>query len=354
MCVKGGTLLLLQALLDDIKAMTREDSDAASSDSSQTQGKMPFLLPQTHRADSLSSLLPKAHVSAPARRDVPFSQHHPNRVLSSISAVEQSIQAKPYIGEGFRIKQQQQAEEEGQADRDEQLLSGRTDSVELAGDPDMDGWDDMDPMAMLSRSVQSLARVPDAEPESGELTQVSRNETQRSMHHQGLRTQSSQAVLLRQQGEHSREDDTSPDTHLDGDASPHVTRTQPNDAAAPHKLPSLANMPAESGHSHSEAVMSDSGAQDTNTSADSVHYRATNGIGPHLEVAEQSQQLPMLTADSAWSEVESVLGEGDRAVIHSRGPGMVPFGPTMVHGYPGIVFEVTQAGRIASVTLFKV
>ena len=342
MCVKGGTLLLLQALLDDIKAMTRADSGAASSDSSQTQGKMPFLLPQTHRADSLSSLLPKAHVSAPARRDVPFAQHHPNRVLSAISAVEQSIQARPYIGEGFRIKQQQQGEEEGQADRDEQLLSGRTDSVELAGDSNMDGWDDMDPMAMLSRSVQSLAQVPDAEPESAELTQVSRNETQ-----------SSQAVLLRRQGEHSRGDDTSPDSCLDGDASPHVTRTQPNDAAAPDKLPSLASMPAESGHSHSQAVMSDSGAHDTNTSADSVHYRATNGIGPHLEVAERSQQLPMLTADSAWSEVESVLGEGDKAVIHSRGSGVVPFGPTMVHGYPGIVFEVTQAGRIASVTLFK-
>lgn len=62
----------------------------------------------------------------------------------------------------------------------------------------------------------------------------------------------------------------------------------------------------------------------------------------------------LITADSLWEEVKGIIGEGGRASVHSRGGAVgSPFGPTFVHGYPGVAFEVCRNGRLASVTLFE-
>ena len=76
----------------------------------------------------------------------------------------------------------------------------------------------------------------------------------------------------------------------------------------------------------------------------------------HCGSLEQNQQQVLeqvvLSPNSQWSDVEKIFGPGDQAIIHTRGAEGV-FGPTRVHGYPGIVFEVTSAECIAAVTLLQ-
>jgi len=63
---------------------------------------------------------------------------------------------------------------------------------------------------------------------------------------------------------------------------------------------------------------------------------------------------PAITADSTWTEVQQVLGDGGRATIHSRGFASNPFGPTLVYGYRGVAFEALKNGHLAGLTLFQV
>ncbi|KAK9803064.1 hypothetical protein WJX73_005354 [Symbiochloris irregularis] len=61
-----------------------------------------------------------------------------------------------------------------------------------------------------------------------------------------------------------------------------------------------------------------------------------------------------ITADSLWEDVRGIMGDGGRASVHSRGGAVgSPFGPTFVHGYCGVAFEVCRNGHLASVTLFE-
>jgi phagosome assembly factor 1 len=62
-----------------------------------------------------------------------------------------------------------------------------------------------------------------------------------------------------------------------------------------------------------------------------------------------------VTADTKWDTVKSILGQsiGD-PIVRSADPCVNPFGATFVHVYKGILFEVTENGFIASVTLFRV
>ena len=73
----------------------------------------------------------------------------------------------------------------------------------------------------------------------------------------------------------------------------------------------------------------------------------------HPSGANQIGSNP-ITADSLWEDVKGIIGDAGRASVHSRGGAVgSPFGPTFVHGYPGVAFEVSRNGRLASVTLFE-
>ncbi|KAL0030389.1 hypothetical protein WJX79_000798 [Trebouxia sp. C0005] len=249
-----------QALLDDIKAMTRADSDAGSSDSSMTQEGAPFsagTVPQTGEEEQQAQQLPEVE----ARAELAGS------------------------GESAPVD----FGDEGGS----------------AGDVGSEGWDDADPMAMLSQSVQSLARAQQAESE------------------------------LRQ------------------DASSWTAQEVPSGIMPEHPEAASETVLVSAGESAElQSRGSRSGSYDGNDANSSA--QAGNGLAGGLESAclEHDASASVLTADSTWAEVENVLGKGNRAVIHTRGVGGGPYGPTMVHGYPGIVFEVTQAGQVASVTLF--
>ncbi|GBG83063.1 hypothetical protein CBR_g36680 [Chara braunii] len=60
-----------------------------------------------------------------------------------------------------------------------------------------------------------------------------------------------------------------------------------------------------------------------------------------------------ITVDTKWEEIQSILGDGGRAAIQTRGSIDNPFGPTRVYGYRNVVFEVMKNGHIATVTLFQ-
>nr|PNR59519.1 hypothetical protein PHYPA_002310 [Physcomitrium patens] len=61
----------------------------------------------------------------------------------------------------------------------------------------------------------------------------------------------------------------------------------------------------------------------------------------------------VITADTKWSEVQGLLGDGGRAAIQTQGSVSNPFGPTFVYGYRNIALEVMKNGHIATVTLFQ-
>jgi Uncharacterised protein family (UPF0183) len=56
----------------------------------------------------------------------------------------------------------------------------------------------------------------------------------------------------------------------------------------------------------------------------------------------------VITADSTWDAVKSLMGEAGRAAIHSQ-----QRIHTFVYGYKGLAFEVLRSGYIASMTLFQ-
>lgn len=248
-----------------------------------------------------------------------------------------------------------------------------------AGGSNLDGWDDMDPMALLSGSVQSQIKATDSV--SAESTQPLTVETGD--------TQATQQRL--------------PDEQLGASSDSHDHQTNPEKDTDPaRKAPSmLADRPdssksqsrcnsSNSGHhgkgrdikshldghvqsdisvltsqaegdsamlkdaQHSGVSSSSVGHTDSQQSvtAKSLHDGAASGVCPNSLEGGVPMATAVLTAESSVADVQSMLGQGDRAVIHTRAPGRDAFGPTLVYGYPVVVFETTQAGRIATVTLF--
>jgi hypothetical protein len=48
-----------------------------------------------------------------------------------------------------------------------------------------------------------------------------------------------------------------------------------------------------------------------------------------------------ISADTTWSQVQEILGDGGRAAIQTQGSVSNPFGPTFVYGYRNIALEVS-------------
>ena len=259
-----------------------------------------------------------------------------------------------------------------------------------AGGSNMDGWDDMNPMALLSRSVQSQARAQDidsADPAQPVTPLVSAPQaTQQCLpdeplsaahdthHHQtklyANSVQSPRAPSVNVDrpdpsksrskctssgcGHHSKEADMK--KHLDGhEEGNELTLTS---EAAPSEKDGAALKDAHHS-SRSPSLGFDSNQQGATASAldkgDAQQEPAdedASGAVPSSLNCCVPMEAAVLTAESSLADVHSMLGQGDRAVIHTRAPGRDAFGPMLVYGYPGVVFETTQAGRIASVTIF--
>ncbi|KAL0021548.1 hypothetical protein WJX77_007325 [Trebouxia sp. C0004] len=289
----------VQALLNDIKAMITADSDAGSSDSSLTQEGAPFSASPEPQVGKVTppSYPPDAQETDHASL-VAVDTASPQQQQRQTAGDAPSLSRQHYAAEDGRRQEeeeQQGQQQPGEEARAELVSSGESapagcgDDGKSAGDVGLEGWDDEDPMAVLSQSVQSLARAQQAESELSYLE---------------------------------------PAQHV-------VMQSGSLAASAPHATT----------HSHSsEKLFANLGGAAETGQAGS----------PKSACLEHNASASVLTADSTWVEVESVLGKGNRAVIHTRGAGGGPSGPTMVHGYPGIVFEVTQGGQIASVTLFDI
>ena len=222
----------------------------------------------------------------------------------------------------------------------------------------LDGWDEMDPMAMLSQSVQSRARAHAQE--SRHFAHQLNSQAEASQQAAPAQQLSVKSPRLGQTG------------HAEGTSDIHS-----------HRLPSVqAYRPASSdsqsvSNTCSSPVSSESYRQDSTAEQvcmDELTVNKASGVTAQAAVSErpdsagqqahspahcsaaggdsQAAAASVLTAESSLTDVERVLGPGDKAVVHTWGPGGDPFGPTTVHGYPGIVFELTQSGCIASVTVF--
>ncbi|DBA89846.1 TPA: hypothetical protein ACH3X2_004708 [Trebouxia sp. C0005] len=358
-----------QALLDDIKAMTRADSDAGSSDSSMTQEGAPFsagTVPQT------GEVTPPSHP--------PDAQGTDRASLGAVDKASPQPQRQQTTGGAPSVPRQHHSakvdcrheEEEQQAQqlpeveaRAELAGSGESAPVDFgdeggsAGDVGSEGWDDADPMAMLSQSVQSLARAQQAESElrSSEPAQhvvmqsgsVAAGTPRADPHsHTSSEVLSARLVGAAETGQTALSSNS-----IRQDASSWTAQEVPSGIMPEHPEAASETVLVSAGESAElQSRGSRSGSYDGNDANSSA--QAGNGLAGGLESAclEHDASASVLTADSTWAEVENVLGKGNRAVIHTRGVGGGPYGPTMVHGYPGIVFEVTQAGQVASVTLF--
>ncbi len=362
--------VLLQALLDDIKAMTRADSDADSSDSSQTQEGEPFSAPPEPQ---IGKVTPPSYPPGAQETDHAFLgaeyKAFPQQQRQQTTGVAPSVPRQDHSAEVER--RQEEEEQQGQQQPDEEVraeLAGGGESApagcgdysESVGDVGLEGWDDEDPMAMLSQSVRSLAQAQQAESElrSSEPAQhvvvqsgsLAANAPYANPHsHNSSETLSERLVGAAETGQAALSSKNSKD------ASSWAAKAVPNGI-----------MPERTGAASDTVLMSADESADLQSrgswsgSYDGNDAMADAQAGSSLAGSSESACLghnasaSVLTADSTWVEVENVLGKGNRAVIHTRGAGGGPYGPTMVHGYPGIVFEVTQAGQIASVTLFDI
>lgn len=185
----------------------------------------------------------------------------------------------------------------------------------------MDGWDDMDPMALLSQSVQ----LP--------------SEAHTSRQSDTLSEQAPSSAL---EGEGGHMEHTAVSDH-----GSQATQSHPVSTDTSQTPSSTATLPLMQAPSSSMLQLDNCLGQGTTSS--SLHD--TPAV-PHIEAHSSSPAGHTLTAESCWLDFEKCLGPGCQAIIHCRGGG-APFGSTIVHGYPGLVFEVTQSGRVATVTLFK-
>ena len=263
-----------------------------------------------------------------------------------------------------------------------------------AGASNLDGWDETDPMAVLSQSAQLQAIAQDCEPlQSTQQSSAQAESQQRILAEQLSTTGSRSAATANARNASgiqshklpsvqayrpvSSESQSMSNTHSSNasDSYPQGGPSQQDwftDQCDPRGSSTTAR-PALVGSHHARAM--DVFIRDSYSPNGACHLEAGSSVPsniiPEKEASHyldsavpesRSEQLMrdnqatgvVLTAESCLADVEHVLGQGDRAVIHTRGLGGDPFGPTMVYGYPGIVVEATQAGCIASVTLFDV
>lgn len=348
-----------QALLDDIKAMTRAGSDAGSSDSSLTQEGAPFCAgpePQIGKASPPSyppDAQERGHASFDAEDKVsPQQQQQQTGDAPSVSRQHCSAEIERHQEEEEQQGQQQPDKEASAelAGSGESAPGGCGDDGESAGDVGLEGWDDEDPMAMLSQSVQSLARAQQAESES-----VQPGSMAASAPHAIICNHTSSEVLSARLVGAGETGQTALSSNKKQDASSWAAQEVPN-GIMPEPTGAACDTVLVSGGESADlqSRSSPSGSYDGDDAMSSAQAGNVQDSSPEAACLQHSASASVLTADSPWVEVENVLGKGNRAVIHTRGAGGGPYGPTMVHGYPGIVFEVAQAGHIASVTLFEI
>lgn len=253
-----------------------------------------------------------------------------------------------------------------------------------AGGSNMDGWDDMDPMALLSGSVQSQAKAQDtdsakpAQPITAlvSVTQATQqrlpdeqlsappdaHDHQTNLYANSVQSHRAFSVNVDKLdpskswsectssgvGHQSMEADMK--KRLDGhEESGSLNST--SEAAFSEKDGAV---PKDAHHSSSRPSLGVDSSQQgaTATAQREATDEAVSGAVPSKLEGSVPMEAALLTAESSLADVHSMLGQGDRAVIHTRAPGRDVFGPTLVYGYPGVVFEATQAGCIASVTIF--
>jgi len=357
--------VLPQALLDDIKAMTRADSDAGSSDSSLTQQGAPFSAPTEPQTGKVTppSYPPDAqetdYASLGAEDKVTQQQQrqHMTGADPSVSRQDHSAEVERHQEEEEQ-RGQQLPEEEARAELaggGESAHAGCGDYSESAGDVGLEGWDDEDPMAMLSQSVQSLAQVQQAEPEPVLDVVVRPGSSAASTPHAIIPSHITSEKLSAKSVGAAETGQAALSSNNSQDASSWAAREVPNGIMPEHTGAASDTVLMSAGESAGlQSRGSWSGSYDGNDAM--ADAQAGNSLAGSSESAclGHNASASVLTADSTWAVVEIVMGKGNRAVIHTRGAGGGPYGPTMVHGYPGIVFEVTQAGQIASVTLFDI
>lgn len=338
-CCPWKLYCTMQALLNDIVAMARADSgDSDSSSISQ----------QTH-----------THTHPPANQDLSPLSHMPTRHDTgqdgpeNASSRSQAAEAPTHLAGINSVRHTaahpaqlafEDSTDWGVGEADGAMLDGwegqsavprasHFDSwdgqSQAARASPMDGWDDMDPMAMLSQSAQlpseaQLSKQSDSS--SGNVPSSPPAAQGGGMRSTAVSDDGSQAIHSYPVSVHASHTPSSVATLLPLQPSP-ISRPQPSSTVADHD-------------------------EGQGTSLDSPHDAAATEAYTG-QVSILCQTAPVLTAASCWSDFEQHLGGGCQAMMHSRGGG-APFGPTTVHGFPGIVFEVTQAGHVATVTLFKV
>lgn len=261
----------------------------------------------------------------------------------------------------------------------------------LAGGSNLNGWDDMDPMALLSGSVQSQAKAQDINSATPAppitLLNFANQAVQQRLpdeqiaapcdshnHHtkpasDAHSVQNLRAPSVKVDKPDSSKSQSECDTsscgyqHTEADTKKHLGgREQGNGFTSPYEAAfNKKNGAVPKDAHHSSRVTSsglDSNQQDATATSiykgdaqQEAANAAADGAYPSKLESSVPQEAAVLTAESLLADVQSMLGQGDRAVIHTRAPGRDAFGPTLVYGYPGFVFEATQAGRIATVTI---
>ena len=263
---------------------------------------------------------------------------------------------------------------------------------EPAGGSNLDGWDDMDPMALLSGSVQSQAKADDigsaklAQPitpltsttqatqqrlpdvQLGAPPDCHDHQTKPASKTNSVQSHRAPSVKVdRPDPSKSRSEcDSSGFDHQQkgADIQQHAGGHEQKDTftSSPEAASSEKNTTAPKDADHSSRFSSletDSNQQGVTATAlwkgdaqQEAADDAASGACPSKLEGDVPMEAAVLTAESSLTDVQSMLGQGDRAVIHIRAPGRDVFGPTLVYGYPGVVFEATQAGRMATVTIF--
>lgn len=308
---------VVQALLRDIVAMAR----AASSDSDSSS-----ISQQTHT--HMHALPNHGVVPIPHTIAMQDTQHNePREALGTIDAAGHAHTFEQDDGEADNAGLGGQFRGYGEEEADGARLEGWEGQLLTGRASPMDGWDDIDPMALLSQSVQ----LPSEAHTSRQSDTLSEQAPWSALEGEGGHMERT-AV-----SDHGSQAIQSHPVSTDTSQTPSSTATLPL-----MQGPSSAMLQLDDclGHIHDEGQ---------GTTSSSLHN--TPAV-PHIEAHSSSPAGHTLEAESCWLDFEKCLGPGCQATIHSRGGG-APFGSTTVHGYPGLVFEVTQSGRVATVTLFK-
>lgn len=319
----ASMLVLMQALLSDIVALARAASgDSDSSSISQQTHTQRATSKEWHTPMSSNLQHTAVQLQSPDATGVTAAVCQPHDLTTAFegcAAEELSTANGPAIGsweEQSGVAGPAQSEH-----RQGHSLTGR--------ESPMDGWDDLDPMAMLSQSAQ----LP------GEAHVLQQSHSSFALLPHSAAGPNSDKIADNAVSDDNSHALHSHPVHTDFSGTPSsVTPLQPSPACLQYatvegvKRENWAALDSCSSSQDNEPVVQ---SENRSTLADDCTSAGT-----------------ALTADSPWSVFQKRLGLGCQAIIHSRG-GRSPFGPTTVHGYPGAAFEVTHSGHVATVTLFK-